>query len=150
MAWQSERDILNGLIQICRDGARGFRLAADHVSTPELKGLLNATATQRETFAAELVPLARVLGGETDAPGTKAGALHRRWMAIRDAMSNYDEEAIVAEAVRGEAVAARTYAEAILGILPPMAREVIESQYRQLLDSQRQLEAWHLPTTTLL
>lgn len=42
MSARTERDTLNGLIEICRDGARGFRLAADHVADPELKQLFTA------------------------------------------------------------------------------------------------------------
>jgi uncharacterized protein (TIGR02284 family) len=140
MAWRSERDIVNRLIETCRDGARGFRLAGDHVRDPELKRLFSEAAAQRETFAAELVPHARVLGGETSAPGSTAGALHRGWMTLKDAMTQYDDDAIIAEAVRGEAVAANEYAEAILGILPPAARELIESQYQQILEAQRQID----------
>ena len=141
MAWRSERDIVNRLIETCRDGARGFRLAGDHVRDPELKRLFDEAAAQRETFAAELVPHARVLGGETSAPGSTAGALHR---GLDDAQGcddpGTDDDAIIAEAVRGEAVAANEYAEAILGILPPAARELIESHDQQILETQRQID----------
>lgn len=143
MAWRSERDTVNRLIEICRDGAQGFRLAEVYVQTPELKRLFTDTAAQRETFAAELVPYARLLGGETGAQGSTSGALHRGWMTLKDTMIPFDEDAIVAEAVRGEATAANVYAEAIQGILPPVARDLIESQYQQILEAQRQVESFN-------
>ena len=140
MARTTERDTVNRLIATCRDGARGYRLASDHVTDPTLKTLFAETAAQRETFVAELVPFARLLGGETDAKGSRAGAVHRGWMTLKDAMTNYDENEILVEAVRGEAVAANVYAEAIGGVLPPRVRDLIESQYQQILEAQRQLD----------
>jgi uncharacterized protein (TIGR02284 family) len=145
MAARTERDTLNGLIEICRDGARGFRLAADHVADPELKRIFTDTAHQRELFAAELLPYAQRLGGDNDAAGTARGALHRGWMMVKDAMTHYDEAAVLAEAIRGEAVAANTYAEATMGLLPPNARPVIERQYEAVRSVQRELDELALP-----
>jgi uncharacterized protein (TIGR02284 family) len=73
------------LIDTCRDGARGFQLAADHAGTPELKTYFANTSKQRDVFAAELVPIAQRLGGG-HAPGTVRGAIHRGWMKVWDAM----------------------------------------------------------------
>lgn len=140
MAGRTERDTLNTLIETCRDGARGFRLAADHVSSPDLKEFFANAALQRERFAAELLPYAQRLGGGQDADGTAGGALHRGWMMLKDAMTNYDEDAVMVEAGRGEAVAANTYAEAILAWLPPDGRPLIETQYQQILAAQRDIE----------
>ena len=48
MAARTERDTLNGLIEMCRDAARGFQMAADHVGDPELKRLFEEAASQRD------------------------------------------------------------------------------------------------------
>jgi uncharacterized protein (TIGR02284 family) len=140
MARETERETLNRLIDTCRDGARGFRLAADHVTSPGLKKLFADAALQREQFADQLVPFAERFGGAVAHAGTPAGALHRAWMMVKDASTRYDEDAILDEAVRGESAAANTYASAVLGVLPPTARGVIEKQYAQILGVQRQLE----------
>jgi uncharacterized protein (TIGR02284 family) len=144
MADRTERDIMNLLIETCRDGARGFQLAADHVGTPELKTYLTDTARQREAFATELVPIAQRLGGGTDAPGTTRGAIHRGWMKVKDAMTNYDEDLVLAEAVRGEAVAANVYAEAVMSFLPPGARPIIERQYEAVRGVQHDLDEFRI------
>ena len=34
MAERTEREVLHHLIEICRDGERGFHAAADHVAAP--------------------------------------------------------------------------------------------------------------------
>ena len=140
MSGRTERDTLNMLIETCRDGTRGFQLAADHVSTRDLKEFFANTALQRERFAAELLPYAQRLGGGQDADGTAVGALHRGWMMVKDAMTNHDEDAVMVEAVRGEAAAATAYAEAITAWLPPDGRPLIETQYQQILAAQRELE----------
>jgi len=141
MAARTERDTLNGLIETCRDAARGFRLAADHVGRSDLKSLFAEAANQREVFAAELVPYAQRLGGPNAADGTTRAAIHRGWMTLKDAWTQYDDDAVLAEARRGEAVAASAYAEAVAWLLPPDARTVIERQHDQIRDVQRRLEA---------
>ena len=140
MSERTERDTLNTLIETCRDGASGFRLAANHVSSRDLKEFFVNTALQRDRFAAELLPYAQRLGGGQDAAGTAVGALHRGWMMVKDAMTNYDEDAVMVEAARGETAAANAYAEAIMAWLPPDVRPLIETQYQHVLAAQREIE----------
>ena len=144
MSGRTERDSLNTLIEACRDGARGFQLAANHVGSRDLKEFFANTALQRERFAAELLPYAQRLGGGQDADGTAAGALHRGWMMLKDAMTNHDEDAVMVEAARGEAAAANAYVEAITALLPPEVRPVVDAQYAQVLAAQRELEGLRL------
>ena len=141
----TERDTLNGLIEICRDGARGFQLAADQVSDPELKRLFTAAARQRDLFAAELLPFAQRLGGDADAGGTSRGKIHRGWMAFKGAMAPYDERHVIDEALRGEAASVETYADAITNLLPPSARPIVEQQYEQIRGVLRELSVFALP-----
>ena len=62
MAERNERGVLHHLIEICKDGERGFRTAADHVSAPVLKTLFADLAAQRKQFAGELEPHLHRLG----------------------------------------------------------------------------------------
>lgn len=144
MSARTERDTLNALIETCRDGARGFQLAADHVVSPDLKEFFSNSARQRERFAAELVPYAQRLGGRREGEGTTLGAVHRGWMVVKDAITNDNEEAIMREAIRGEAAAANTYAEAVMDVLPPEARPVVDKQYEQIRYAQRELDQLRL------
>lgn len=144
MSARTERDILNSLIEACRDGARGFRLAADHVGSRDLKEFFANTARQRERFAGELLPYAQRLGGGRDGDGTALGTVHRGWMMVKDAITNHDEDAVMREAVRGEAAAANTYAAAVMDVLPPDARPIIDRQYEQIRVTQRELDQLRL------
>ena len=145
MAERTERSTLNHLIETCRDGERGFRYAANHVRTAEVKTLFLEVADEREKFAAELIPYAQRLGGHEEGDGTFAASLHRSWMGIRDAIAGHDENAIIREAERGERAAAEVYQDAVNGMLPPSARDVIERQCEAVRRSHERVHALVAP-----
>lgn len=128
MAERTERDVLHHLIDLCRDGERGFRAAADHVSEPALKSLFTGLAAQRKRFADELLPHLQRLGAPPDAEGTNVGALHRRWMVLKGMIAGRHDHQIAIEAERGERAALDAYEEALNGMLPPTVTELIEAQ----------------------
>ena len=128
MAQRTERAVLNHLIETCTDAARGFRSAADHVTDPALKTVFTDIATQREQFATVLRPHAQRLGGPAAIDGTTAAAVHRGWIEFV-AKLRHDDRAIVAEAARGDSVTMHVFEDAIQGLLPPDAREIVERQY---------------------
>jgi uncharacterized protein (TIGR02284 family) len=132
MAERTEREVLNHLIERCRDGERGFRVAAEHVTETAFKRLFAELAVERARCADELVPHAQRLGGAAAADGTSVGALHRKWIGIKDALTRHDEHAIVVEVVRGDRATLQAYKDAVDGILPPMSRDVVERQYERL------------------
>ena len=128
MAERTEREVLLHLVEICKDGERGYRAAAEAVTQPELKELFGELAKERSRFAADLLPHLRRLGGMTDGDGTGAGALHRRWINFKAHVPGHDDHAIVTEAKRGERAALDAYDDALNGALPPTATELIETQ----------------------
>jgi uncharacterized protein (TIGR02284 family) len=54
-------DVLNGLIETCKDGQEGFQTAAESIEDPELGQLLHEYAQERAAFAAELQTAVRRL-----------------------------------------------------------------------------------------
>jgi uncharacterized protein (TIGR02284 family) len=144
MTDRSERAVLNHLIETCKDAERGFRHVAEHASDPALKSLFLDIASQRARFAADLLPHAQRLGGANAHEGTNAGVLHRTWIDLRSAISRGDPVAAIHEAERGEHFSRGVYKNALDGILPPTARELVENQYAELqktAEHLRQLEA---------
>jgi len=129
MAEQTERAVLNHLIETCTDAARGFRSAADHVRDDRLKAFFERIATERERFAEELLPQAQRLGGDAPADGTHTAALHRGWIDIKSRITRHDDHAILAEAARGDGVTLRIFKDAIEGMLPPDVRDLVEQQH---------------------
>lgn len=142
MAERTEREALHHLIDICRDGERGFRAAADAVSQPKLKTLFNELAEERARFAADLIPHLRRLGGTADLEdGTSAGALHRSWINIKGHVPGHHDHAIVTEAKRGEHAALDAYDDALHGMLPPTVTELIEAQQQAMHDAVDRIRA---------
>ena len=129
MAEPNTRVVLNELIVICRDAARGFEWAADHVHDPELRALFLKVASKRHEYVMELLPHALWLGGVApEGDGARIAALHRAWMAVKDRLAPHHDHAIVVEAERGELAALATYGKAINADLPLEARRVVETQ----------------------
>ena len=144
MTDRSERAVLNHLIETCKDAERGFRHVAEHAKDPVMKSLFLDIASQRAGFAADLLPFAQRLGGADAHDGTAGGALHRTWIDLRSAIFRNDSTAILFEAERGESFSRGVYKEALDGLLPPTARELVENQFTELqktADRLKQLEA---------
>lgn len=128
MAERTERDVLRHLMDVCKDGERGFRTAADHVGDAKLKALFLDLAAQRRQFAEELVPHMQRLGGLADAEGSSAASLHRGWMTLTGLAPGRHDHHIVTEAERGEQAARNAYDDALKGMLPPTVTDMIEAQ----------------------
>jgi uncharacterized protein (TIGR02284 family) len=139
MADRTERDVLNDLIVTCRDAARGFEWAAEHARDPDLRRIFTVIAEERRSYAEDLLPHAQRLGGHSDAEGSAAATLHRAWISLKDRLSGNSDEALIAEAERGERVAISTYAGALAGMLPPHSRDLIEAQYEAIKATQGRL-----------
>ena len=127
MAERSEREVLHHLIDICRDGERGYRAAADHVADPKLKTLFSELAAERKRFADELTPHLHRLGGQAD-EGSNAAALHRGWIGLRGLVPGTHSHALISEAGRGEHAALDAYEDALHGMLPPTVTDLVETQ----------------------
>ena len=65
-------DILNDLIETCRDGQEGYRAAAASIQTSEFRRLFNILSQQRAQFVSELQSEVHRLGGEPVSEGSVA------------------------------------------------------------------------------
>jgi len=59
---------LNGLIETCRDGQKGFQAAAEGVKSAELKELFYGYSRERAGFTGDLQDEVRRRGGEDGEP----------------------------------------------------------------------------------
>lgn len=122
--------VLNSLIQICQDGAEGFRCAADNVKTSDFKSLFSELSLQRQEFTGELQALVRHAGEDAETAGTVSGALHRGWLDLKAAITRGEEHPILVECERGEDATVAAYHEAIEhGDLPIEVRAVVRQQF---------------------
>jgi uncharacterized protein (TIGR02284 family) len=145
MAERTELDVLNHLLETCRDGEHGFFFAASHATDPEVQDLFKTLAEERGRFADELTPHVHRLGGQATTGGTTAGAIHRGWMSLKDAVSHHRDEVLLAEAERGERAAIRAYEDALAGMLPPTVSDTVERQRQAIREAHARLIALEEP-----
>jgi uncharacterized protein (TIGR02284 family) len=132
---------LNNLIQTAKDGADGFREAANGVQTSDLRDLFTRYSQQRAQFVTELQDEVRKLGGEPETGGSIAASLHRGWINIREALQGNDENAVLNESERGEDVAVDAYQDALKQTLPSDVQSVIERQYMQVKEAHDRIRS---------
>lgn len=133
-------ETINDLIETCEDGRKGFTEAAEHVRGPAAKSALTDLASERSRFADELRALVRQNGGEAYESDSAAGALHRAWLSLKDALGGGDH-AILAEAERGEDHAVSEYQDALDEDLPSDVRAVVARQYERVKSSHDRVRA---------
>ncbi len=126
---------LNSLIETCKDGQEGFRLAAEAISGDEdLKAFLFSCSLQRSKFAGVLQNEAINLGEPEPAErSTVTAALHRGWINIKSVVTNRDNHAILAECERGEDSAVAEYRKALKAGLSSSLEETVNRQFQEVL-----------------
>lgn len=127
-------DVLNDLIETCKDGEYGFNACAQHTSSSELRTLFSQRAAECRTAAAELQPYVVQYGGKPDQGGSASGALHRGWVAVRGSLVGFSDQAMLDECERGEDAAKARYQKALKEDLPEPLLALVQ---RQALGVQR-------------
>ncbi len=121
-------DVLNDLVECCRDGEYGFRLCAEHVESGNIKERLAAHADECQRAAQELMDRIRQRGGEPDDGGTTSGAMHRGWVSLKGSLTGYSDRAMLEECERGEDTALGRYRRALKEDLPSDIRSLVQRQ----------------------
>lgn len=135
--------VLEGLLEHCRDGVAGYRLAADMLSRPTwLRDILESNAARREEMAGEL---ARALGelGRTPNGSTK-GASHRALIEALQALAldgPYALRGVMLECQRSDRQTLEAYSHALGRILPDDLHRLVQSQFGRLLEASAGLRA---------
>jgi uncharacterized protein (TIGR02284 family) len=125
--------ILDELIETCRDGQNGFREAAQHVKSPELRVFFNEQSTERARFAGELEAEVQRLGErDPNRKGSVAGALHRAWLDLKANLGGGDQ-GILNSAEQGEDSAKKAYEKALAEPLPQNLLVIIQRQAQSIL-----------------
>lgn len=124
---------LNDLIETSKDGEEGFRNCAEHTDNPQLKPFFANRAQSCAAAALELQQIVRTYGGNPETSSGLGGAIHRRWVDIKAALTGRDDVAILKECERGEDVAVRSYRTALEKQLPADVQAIVDRQYQGVL-----------------
>jgi uncharacterized protein (TIGR02284 family) len=122
-------DVLNDLIETCKNGEAGFRTSAEQVDDVALAGLLGECAQDCAAAARELQACVIELGGKAEDSGSAAGALHRGWVSVKSAVAGRTNLAVMEEVERGEDVALASYRKAMRSELPDAVQSVVSRQF---------------------
>jgi uncharacterized protein (TIGR02284 family) len=129
---ENPKNVLNDVIATARNGERGFREAAEHFKSPELKSMAQRVSSERANFARELEPELRAEGEKKQPEGSTAGALHRAWIDIKTALGGGDHS-ILEWLEQGEDHAKKVYSEALQSTLPSAAQLIVRRQYDRVV-----------------
>jgi uncharacterized protein (TIGR02284 family) len=132
------------LIETVEDGKAGFEKGAEKLessSQPDLAARFRRFSAQRAAFSTELRSLAASRGEAIDESGSMAGALHRGWLSLKDALSGSDPHGVLDAAEQGEDHAVKEYKDALDSDLSPDVRQVVARQFTQVVAAHDEVRA---------
>ncbi len=93
--------VLNTLIATTLDSVKGFRDASEDSSGTHTQ-FFTEMASERSRVASEMQDRVRELGGDPETDSSTAGAVHRGFLNLKEAITGRDDQAIISEVERGE------------------------------------------------
>lgn len=130
---------LYDLIEVCREDQTGFHSAAENVTDPQLRNLLERLSQRRGQFIGELQGEVRRLGGDPQHTVGVGAALLRGWINIKSAVMGNDERRILEECERAEDSAVHNYEDALRQSLPSNVMSVVQRQYSDIREAHDRL-----------
>ena len=129
---QETKKVVQELLQLNIDSRDGFRYAAQQTENLTLISLFDKLGAERDSQAQELSACLAINDENPNREGSFAAALHRSWMAVREAFSSNNEFAVLAEAERGEDTIKQAYESALKEHPGTAMNDVLQRQYRQV------------------
>ena len=117
-------NVIQELIKTCRDGEKGYREAADHAKSSDLKSQFLRISSERASFANEL---ANSIPQTDRTEGHVVGAIHRAWIDVKEALGGGDH-AILAWLEQGDDYAKGKYQDALKETMPPTLQALVRRQ----------------------
>ncbi|SRR6266568_3089135 len=121
-------DVLETLIETCRDGQAGYRDAAEHTQNAELKEFFSRQSLQRAKFSGELENVVQRLGeSDPDRGPSLSGKVHRAWFDLKQKLGGGDTS-ILESVEAGEDNAKKHYQDALNAGLPSDILSTVQRQ----------------------
>ena len=121
---------LNTLIGTLIDSIEGYQKAAADTSNTRFAEMFNARAQERQQVLTKLQAAVARMGGNPEDDGTTAGAVHRGWINLKEAVLGRDDEAIVNSVESGEDYLKEKFETALRNTdLPVEARSAVEEAW---------------------
>ncbi len=140
----TDEHITKDLVQTLRDGEKGFANAADKLDSSdraELSAQFRSWSRERASFAEELEQMGAKYGDTIDESGSVTAALHRGWMAVKDAFGGDGAAGVLDAAEQGEDHAKAEYDKALKADISAELRAVVSRQYQQVQLAHDQIKS---------
>jgi uncharacterized protein (TIGR02284 family) len=125
--------VIENLIEICKDGQKGYQDAAQHAKRADLKTFFNEQSLERSRFAGELESeLVRLGKPDKKVSGSVSGAMRRAWIDTKVSLGGGDKT-ILESLEAGEDNAKESYEKALSGTLPTNIAEIVRRQAASVL-----------------
>lgn len=127
----TDETLASTLIKTLENGREGFAKAAEkleHSDRAEVAAQFRRFEQQRSEMSDELKAIAAAYGDVVEQRTTLPGAIHRGWMAVKDALTGDDADAVIAAAETGEDHAVEQFREALEADISPEFRPVVARQ----------------------
>lgn len=137
----TDASVIEDLVQTLEDGREGYARAAERLDGSEHSQfvmMFREFSAQRDRFSAELRNLRP--GEQTDSDGTLLGDLHRGWIALKDALTGDNVEAVLKAVTTGENHAVSEYDKALESDLSSSLRAIVERQRAEIIEARNRVE----------
>lgn len=132
--------LLNDLIQVCRDGEKGFMDAANQVENPSTRAFLSEESRIRGRYADQLRQEVSQLGGKPESEGSTTGSIRRAWMDLKSSLGGGDK-AILTSCEASEDVTVDNYRKSLSMVLPDAIQGVLAQQFEAIQRSHERVRA---------
>jgi uncharacterized protein (TIGR02284 family) len=139
-----DEKVAKDLVETLKDGERGFASAAEKLRDSDRAAwasTLERLSEQRAGFRREIVDMGHAYGDDVDESGSAGAALHRGWIALKDALTGDDAGGVLGAAVTGEDHAVSEYEKALDHDLSAGFREVVSRQHAALVSARDEVKA---------
>ena len=128
----NEAATVKELIKTLEDGRDGFAKAGERLqndSAPDVSRKFQEFSARRGAMADELRRTASLSDYKVPEGGTVGGAVHRGWIAVKDALTGDSPSAVISAAEQGEDHAKSKFRDALEDkSLSPAVREIVQRQ----------------------
>ncbi len=133
-------DGLQSLCKLCHDSAEGYRTAADQLNASALQQAFRNTADQRVAARDDLAGMLGMSHADVPDSGTALGSIHRWWLDLRSTLSADNEDAVLAEAIRGEETIEDKYESVLKDTGGSPANRMLQQQLSSVKACRKTLE----------
>ena len=132
------------LVETLKDGQKGFAASAEKLADserPEWATTMRRLEQQRGQFAQEIVGMGHDYGDDVDESGSALAAVHRGWLALKDALTGDKPSGVLDAAVQGEDHAVSEYEKALKEDLSEGFRTVVQRQHSEIVAARDEVKA---------